>query len=508
MNSYINLSSVLPLVAVLVLTFSLYKYLVENFDYWEKRQIKFLKPVPFFGNFSKAFLQQKGIGFLLAEFYNQVQERFFGIFVLSEPVLVIRDPELIKQVLIKDFQHFADRSNLEDESIDNISADFLFFSKYKKWKILRSKQSPIFSSGKLRCMFLKMETVVKDMEFYINSKMSTNLCNLDVKELCNRYSTDVLALCIFGMKGASFENGHSKFYDIEKRIFGFSLLNDFRLFGHTTAKSFIKLTRLKLLDSTVMKFLRQTIGSQIEKREQNHLENNDFLDILVELKRMGNVRGLMFDQDRVVALSGQFIVAGYETVSTTLCFALYELSLNQEAQQKLRDELRDAVTEENGLDYETIHKLPYLDQVVKETLRKYPVLPYLDRCCTKEYRIPGSDLVLQPGSIIYIPMFGLHYDKNYFPDPNKFIPERFSEENKSSFPASAYVPFGIGPRVCIGERFALNATKLAIAQLLLDYHLEKCNETPIHVEFKARGITLMPTKKLIINFTKISQAAY
>ncbi|XP_018322764.1 cytochrome P450 6k1-like isoform X2 [Agrilus planipennis] len=437
MNSYINLSSVLPLVAVLVLTFSLYKYLVENFDYWEKRQIKFLKPVPFFGNFSKAFLQQKGIGFLLAEFYNQVQERFFGIFVLSEPVLVIRDPELIKQVLIKDFQHFADRSNLEDESIDNISADFLFFSKYKKWKILRSKQSPIFSSGKLRCMFLKMETVVKDMEFYINSKMSTNLCNLDVKELCNRYSTDVLALCIFGMKGASFENGHSKFYDIEKRIFGFSLLNDFRLFGHTTAKSFIKLTRLKLLDSTVMKFLRQTIGSQIEKREQNHLENNDFLDILVELKRMGNVRGLMF-----------------------------------------------------------------------ETLRKYPVLPYLDRCCTKEYRIPGSDLVLQPGSIIYIPMFGLHYDKNYFPDPNKFIPERFSEENKSSFPASAYVPFGIGPRVCIGERFALNATKLAIAQLLLDYHLEKCNETPIHVEFKARGITLMPTKKLIINFTKISQAAY
>ncbi|XP_025837635.1 cytochrome P450 6k1, partial [Agrilus planipennis] len=206
------------------------------------------------------------------------------------------------------------------------------------------------------------------------------------------------------------------------------------------------------------------------------------------------------DGTTVLGIAAQFFVAGYETVSTTLSFGLYELALNQEIQRKLKDELRNALKEDGELDYGTVHKIPYLDQVVKETLRKYPILPYLDRHCTKEYRIPDSDLVLYPGSTVYIPMFGLHYDEKYFPNPNGFIPERFSTENKDNFPATAYLPFGLGPRICIGERFALTSTKLAIAKLLLEYDIEPCEETPIPVEFKASGITLVPTKKLMLKF--------
>lgn len=89
--------------------------------------------------------------------------------------------------------------------------------------------------------------------------------------------------------------------------------------------------------------------------------------------------------------------------------------------------------------------------ILLETLRKYPVLPFLDRVCEEDYRIPGSDVILEKGTFVYVPMFGLHYDPQYFPEPEKFIPDRFSEENKKTIPAYSYIPFGEGPRNCIGS---------------------------------------------------------
>lgn len=94
--------------------------------------------------------------------------------------------------------------------------------------------------------------------------------------------------------------------------------------------------------------------------------------------------------------------------------------------------------------------LPYLDMVVSESLRKYPPLPFLDRVTTAEYKVPNSDLVLEKGTPIYIPMLGMHYDPEYFPNPDVFDPERFSEENKKNRKPFVYMPFGLGPHSCIG----------------------------------------------------------
>ncbi|KMQ85242.1 cytochrome p450 6k1, partial [Lasius niger] len=93
--------------------------------------------------------------------------------------------------------------------------------------------------------------------------------------------------------------------------------------------------------------------------------------------------------------------------------------------------------------------LPYLDMVVSETLRMYPTLPFLDRVTTETYKMPNSDLVLEKDTPIYISMLGMHYDPEYFPDPDKFDPERFNEENKHNIPSCAYFPFGEGPHACI-----------------------------------------------------------
>lgn len=100
--------------------------------------------------------------------------------------------------------------------------------------------------------------------------------------------------------------------------------------------------------------------------------------------------------------------------------------------------------------------LPYLDMVIAEILRMYPVLPFLDRITTEQYKMPNSDLIVEKGTPIYISMLGIHMDPEYFPDPLTFDPERFNDENKRSRPSSVYFPFGDGPHVCIGKKIGFN----------------------------------------------------
>ena len=95
--------------------------------------------------------------------------------------------------------------------------------------------------------------------------------------------------------------------------------------------------------------------------------------------------------------------------------------------------------------------LPYLDMVVAETLRMYPILPFLDRRAETDYQFPGTKLSIKAGTPVLIPMHAMHMDPNYFPNPQVFDPERFSPENKRNIKPNTYFPFGDGPRICIGK---------------------------------------------------------
>jgi cytochrome P450 family 6 len=91
-----------------------------------------------------------------------------------------------------------------------------------------------------------------------------------------------------------------------------------------------------------------------------------------------------------------------------------------------------------------------------EALRKYPSVPFLTRECTKKYTVPGTDVTIEKGTLVVIPVTGLHMDDKYYADPEKFDPNRFSEEMKNKRPQFTYLPFGEGPRICIGKRYFRN----------------------------------------------------
>lgn len=145
-----------------------------------------------------------------------------------------------------------------------------------------------------------------------------------------------------------------------------------------------------------------------------------------------------------------FYIAGSETSSATAYYTLYELAQNIELMEKAQEDIKSTMEKHNGeLSYEAIMEMKFIDLCVKETLRKYP-FPILTRECTKDYLVPGSKFTIQKGTSIVISLLGIHRDESFFPHPEQYDPERFSEERKD-YNEDMYMPFGVGPRNCIGE---------------------------------------------------------
>lgn len=155
--------------------------------------------------------------------------------------------------------------------------------------------------------------------------------------------------------------------------------------------------------------------------------------------------------DDVAAQCMIFFLGGFLSISSGACFLFHELAMNPDIQSKLYNEINSIKSELNGsqLTYEIIPKLKYLDMVVSETFRRWCPIPFLERTCTKSYALEnsnGENVQLNVGDGIFIPTYAIHMDQQYFPNPEKFDPERFSDENKNLIQSGTYLPFGSGPR--------------------------------------------------------------
>uniref|UniRef100_A0A0N5C222 Cytochrome n=1 Tax=Strongyloides papillosus TaxID=174720 RepID=A0A0N5C222_STREA len=180
------------------------------------------------------------------------------------------------------------------------------------------------------------------------------------------------------------------------------------------------------------------------------------------------------------------------------------LAHHQEYQNRCREEILESIENKNidYIDYDTINKLNYLDQCIKECLRMYPPAGRISRMCVQKTTINNIDF--KPGVSVSIPIFNLHYDEDIYPEPNIFDPERFSPEQKAQRDPLYYMPFGYGPRNCIGMRYAYLSMKVYLARLLLKFKFKTCSESlPIPLEICAKLLT-KPIKKLYLKVETIS----
>lgn len=510
LTPYWGLDGILLLFSI---TIGAYLYATRRFKYWEKRGVTELPPTPFTGNFGQCLTMRMSPGEFVRGLYEKGKGLpYIGFYIFDKPFFMARDPNLIKNILVKDFNAFQDRYATADTT-DRLGYANLFLIKNPAWKVLRTKLTPIFTSGKLKRMFELMLEVGDDLSTYLNSlSLEGNGKDMEMKDLCANFTTDMIGTTAYGLRVNSINNPDTVFRKYGREIFTFDLSRAIEFLSIFFLPSSVPYLRCKFFGRRGTQFLRSAFWDTINHRIETKAKRNDLIDLLIELREKhkddGDLGGFRFDGDDLVAQAAVFFTGGFETSSTTMSFALYELALNLDVQSRLRKEIKEAIAANDGkITYDMAMGLPYLDMVISETLRKYPPLPFLDRVSNETYKVPDSDLVLEKGTPVFISMTGLHYDPNYFPDPEKFDPERFNEENKRNRPSFVYFPFGEGPHVCIGMRLGLLQSKLGVMRVLDGYEVRPCEETVVPVQMDPKALTTTALGGIYLNIRKISTEA-
>jgi cytochrome P450 len=205
--------------------------------------------------------------------------------------------------------------------------------------------------------------------------------------------------------------------------------------------------------------LDDRIQKMIEEARESGEERNDFLSVLLQSKDEDG-HGMSDKQirDEVMTLFG----AGHETTATALTWVWYLLAQYPAIYDKVVEEV-DTVLQGRVPTYADLAKLPYTLQVLKETMRLYPPAYAVSRAALHDMEIGGYPI--HKGEVVIVSIYAIHRRADFFPDPEKFDPERFTLENEKQLPRYAYMPFGAGPRVCIGNHFALMEGHLLLATL-------------------------------------------
>ncbi|KAL5273919.1 hypothetical protein ACFFRR_000593 [Megaselia abdita] len=482
----------ISLFIVAIFAFLLF-HINENSNYFKKYNIKYVKYNPLTS--LKELLLKKRSTFDFIEFmYNSLDYSIVGIFELWTPVFLVRSPDLINQIMVSDFNHFMNHRDYFTDEHNGILSNNLFALKDEKWKDMRATLTPAYTGSKLRAMFELIRETAEDFVLNLKVEIEKGRNDVELKDYFTRYANDIIATIAFGFKINSFKEKENTFLEMSKGIADFGPFLFIKFHFILKFKKLSKLLNISLISAKYANFYRSLILGTMKKRLDENIFRADMINILLEARENHDIKtSRKWTDDEVVSQVLMFFFSGFETVSSILCLISHELMENQEAQDKLKNEIQDVLEELNGnqLTYEILNGMKYMDCVVSEALRKWPITPITDRVCTKTVEIQdpetGEKLELNVGDKVTIPILGIHRDPKYFPDPMKFDPERFSDENKHNIYPNSYIPFGSGPRMCIAHRFAFLEIKTMLFYMFSDFRVDVSENSSIPLELDPRS---------------------
>ncbi|XP_076584600.1 cytochrome P450 3A40-like [Chaetodon auriga] len=461
----------------------LYVYAWWPYGIFKKMGIPGPKPIPFFGTM---LAYREGFIKFDTDCYKKYGKTW-GIFDGRQPVLCIADPAMIKTILIKECYSFF--TNRRNTYLNGPLYDAVSNVENEEWKRIRSVLSPSFTSGKLKEMLAIMKQRSATMIANMKKKADKDE-PLELKEFFGSYSMDVVASAAFGVDIDSLNNPSDPFVTNIKKMLKFSLLNPLLVIAGVfpfLGPIFEKF-EVSLFPVSVMKFFYDAVQKIRSERETSKQKSRvDFLQLMMDSQKnshSGQDKGL--SDHEILSQSMFFIFAGYETTSSSLSFLAHNLATNPHVMKQLQEEIDSTFPNKAPVEYEALMQMEYLDSVINESLRMYPIAPRLERVAKSTVEING--IVIPKGMIVMVPTWPLHQDPNLWPEPEKFKPERFSKENKGTIDLNTYMPFGAGPRNCIGMRFALVSMKLVLVEILRRYSFSVCKETQVPLELDSPGI--------------------
>lgn len=440
----------------------LYKQGTKNFKYWDNKGIPYDRPIPFLGNSLRKYLGKISPTDHMTEIYRKFpQAKCVGYFESVYPALVLRDPQLIKHVLVADFLHFYPKG-MNIHQIEPLLNN-LFSADGDLWKVLRQKLSLAFTTCKLKTMYPVLQQQANRLEAIVR-EVTSKCEEVNVRDLIARFTIDVIVASGFGVDENSLNNESSIFRKLGKRIFEVKLRDQLVFAAKFIAMDTFK--NFKLFAPEIEDNITNIVKSIIKARDHKPIGRRDFIDLLLELRDKQTLIGtsmtkrdesgspepckIRFDDSLLIAQAFILFAAGYETSSATISFTMNQLAYNPEIQKKCQAEIDSVLKEHGEMCYEAVMQMKYLEMVFKEGLRMYPPIGFFVRQCAKKFTFPETNLTIDKGIVILIPVQAIQNDEKYFEEPHQFIPERFDPENVNNVKQYTYLPFGDGPRICLG----------------------------------------------------------
>ena len=484
------------LVFILCTVLMFYLYTARKHSLFRRYGIPAARPSPFIGGFPS--LTKRGI---MGSEYDAVMEygRLVGFFIGNLPTIFLTEPDIIREIYIKRFNDFPNRSKAT-YATQFWEQTILQTTQYNNWRFLRSTLTPGFTSGKLRKMDSIVNGCVDRTMGQLKQMTEESEQVIDLVPVFKNITLDIVCQSAMGVRLDTNDQANDEIKVQISRLLNFSLEKNpwlLLLFFIPDMKYVMKLFDIDFNDSKAVAYIKQSVDAIVKERKENKNSENiqDLLQLMIntqkedksttktsqssdkdtdtlteDLDKQINLekptRGMT--DDEVSANAMVFLFAGNDTISTALIFTSYFLATQLDWQEKIVQEIENIIGSSEP-DYDNIQKLTFLDMFVSESMRLYPPITRINRnidtdCTIGKWNFPG-------GISITTPVYTLHRMPEFWPEPEKFDPERFSVENKTKILPYTYLPFGAGPRNCVGMRFANMVLKMGLVKMLQNFHV-------------------------------------
>jgi cytochrome P450 len=391
------------------------------------------------------------------------------------------DPDMITELLAGVGRHFP-KSQFTRNVIGPAVGNGMILSEGEKWRAQRHRYAPLFAARNLPVLTSHFAATGDELADFFARVQG----DVDVADAAQEATlTNISRVMFSGSEAVSKQDirqGMRRFTDY------ISYMSLFDLMGLPTWVPRLKWLRSKKAISD----LRQLTRDVIENRQaQRHEEAEDFLDLLIEALESDRE-----DIDTTVDNLLTFVAAGYETSANTVAWGLYLLALNPDVQETVRAEILDACAE-GPITFDLLPQMPRLKAHVRETLRLYPAGALFARDATDQTTI--GDVTFKKGDVIMFPVYSLHRHELLWDQPEQYKADRFLDQK---FSRGQYIPFGDGPRICIGAQYAETEIMVLLASVLRRAAFTPSNEPVIEPNLT---FTMRPGGPLVLTASAVQR---
>lgn len=410
----------------------------------------------------------------------------YGMYVggLKPGILTIQ-PEIIQQILQKNHRNYP-KSPMHFKKLAYFLGNGLLTSDGDYWLRQRRLIQPGFHRRRLASLTEIMQATVEKQLDRFEERM-TSQGEVEIYQEMMEMAFNVVASSLFST--------HISEEELEELSYSITTLQEFivRQIRQPYLEPWFRLSgqvrKHEALTGRADRIIKRTIKKRMEGQESA----DDLLQMLLDARYEDTGEGMteqqLLDESKII------FVAGHETSANALAWMWYLLAQHPQVVAKLKQEI-DQVLEERRPTFTDLPQLTYTSQVIEESMRLYPPAWITDRITLEDDEIEGVQIPAGAMAIPYI--YGAHHNAAVWNDPESFQPERFSPENRKSIPPYAYLPFGGGPRLCIGNNFAIMEMQLILVEMLRRYQFELISGQ--QVDMKAL-ITLRPYPGIRMKFS-------